>query len=94
MSGLGVVIKTVCSQLFVGIICLVHNDSGAAACVPRGRGEKSTNFVGAGYPLDGFRHMISDAQYEIESPSKQEKTCIHEMRARYLSNASGAGARL
>ena len=51
------------------------------------RGEKSTNFVGAGYPLDGFQHKISDAQYELESPSKQEKAIIREMRARYTSGA-------
>lgn len=37
----------------------------------------------AGYPLDGFRHKISDAEYEIESPSKQEKAVVREMRARY-----------
>lgn len=55
-----------------------------------GRGEKSTNFVAEGYPLDGFRHKISDAQYELESPSKQEKAIIREMRALYTSGAESA----
>lgn len=55
-------------------------------------GEKSTNFAGAGYPLDGFRHKISDAQYELESPSKQEKAVIREMRASYNNTAAAATA--
>ena len=55
----------------------------ANVVAPFGRGEKSTNFVGAGYPLNGFRHKISDAEYEIESPSKQEKAIVREMRDRY-----------
>ena len=59
-----------------------------------GRGDKSTNFVGAGYPLDEYRDRISDEQYELESPSKQEKAVVRKMRAQYTSGTAGATARL
>lgn len=48
-----------------------------------GLGEKSTNFQGSGYPMEEYRDHISDEQYELESPSKQEKEIVKNMRNRY-----------
>ena len=33
-----------------------------------GLGEKSTNFVGSGYPLESHKHRLSPAAYELEQP--------------------------
>ena len=53
-----------------------------------GLGEKSTNFRGAGYPMEEFRDRISDGCYELELPSKQEKEIVRAMRAQHKATAA------
>jgi hypothetical protein len=40
--------------------------------------------------MEDYRECISDAEYELESPGKQEKAVIHEMRRRYKAAAAAA----
>ena len=61
-----------------------------------GLGEKSTNFIENGLPLEDLRHLFSvdEYRYELESPGKELKGVVRRMRAAYETAGGGCVAKL